>query len=70
MLNRFGVEPKAEMDKWLDMVRRGVVGTLIIGGVFGVDKWRLVSCNQIQIYRKTKLPVEGNSAFWCRKQNF
>jgi len=47
LFSQFGVEPKAEMDKWLDMVRRGVVGTLIIGGVFGVEKWRLVNCNQV-----------------------
>lgn len=47
LLNQFGVNPKKQMDLWLDKVRRGVVSTLIIGGVFGVDRWRLVSCTQV-----------------------
>lgn len=37
---KYGVNPKAEMDKLLIMCRAGQAETLVIGGdVLGVDKW-------------------------------
>jgi phage protein U len=44
---RWGVNPKAEMDKLLIKCRSGAVETLIIGGfALGVNKWKCTSVKQ------------------------
>ncbi len=42
-----GVSPRAEMDKWIKLVREGYVGTLVIGNkALGVNKWIITSVAQ------------------------
>lgn len=45
--NRFGVEPKEIMDKFLSYCRSGEAYTLIIGTAIGVDKWKVTQVSQI-----------------------
>lgn len=45
---RYGINPRAELDKLLDMARSGRVGTLTIGGKdLGVGWWYIESVNQV-----------------------
>ena len=45
--NRFGVEPKEVMDKFLSYCRSGEAFTLIIGTAIGVDKWKITQGSQM-----------------------
>ncbi len=44
--NRFGVDVKKEMDRWLEKARFGDAEILCVGVPIGVDKWTVRSVSQ------------------------
>lgn len=44
----FGLKPRQEMDRWLELCRKGNAETLVIGNkALGVDRWIVTSVSQM-----------------------